>query len=106
MNGSLHHLRARHRKPPTPSTRLVRVMDKIIYVAAFVAPLFTLDQLSGVWIHHNAQGVSIVTWSALAFFSAVWLFYGYVHKDKAIIIANFLWVVCEGLVALGAYIYR
>lgn len=102
----MHHFRNRLRKPPTVSTRTVRLMDRIIYVVAIVAPLFTLDQLAQIWGTHSAQGVSVVTWGAFAVFSFIWLLYGYVHNDKAIIITNILWVTFEFLVALGAFIYR
>lgn len=81
-------------------------MDKIIYVVAIVAPLFTLDQLTTIWRYHDARGVSYITWGSFAVFSSVWLLYGYIHKDKAIIITNILWVMFELSVAIGAFMYR
>jgi hypothetical protein len=39
-------------------------------------------------------------------FDIVWIAYGIVHREKLIVFTYCLWVVMNGLVALGAIVYR
>lgn len=110
MLDGLHHQSIRERiykklEPfPHPDT-LKRVLDRLIFVIGFLSPLFTLPQVWEIWVYKNADGVSPVTWGALFIFAFFWLFYGIIHKEKPIIFMYTLWIIFNGLVALGAILY-
>ena len=80
-------------------------MDTLAYTASGFSLLFTLDQVRIIWIAHNVDGVSLLAWAAYTLSSSVWLAYGYMHRDRVLIITSFLWIIFKGLVVLGAIIY-
>jgi uncharacterized protein with PQ loop repeat len=81
------------------------IMDTLAYVASFLSLFLTLDQVRIVWINHNVSGVSLIAWAGYALSSAVWLAYGYMHKDRVLLITNILWVVMSALIVLGIFMY-
>jgi len=106
----LHHISKRKRvhqklEPyphPDPKKRFI---DKAIYVAALVGPLFTLPQIYNIWIQHNASGVSVITWMTFTITSFFWFYYGYVHNEKPIIFSSILWIIMQSLVWVGTLVY-
>ena len=88
-----------------PSTKIQIIMDKLIYIVALVWPLLTLPQVWNVWIDKNAAGLSLFTWAAYVISPILWLIYGIVHKEKAIIFSNILWMTVDLSVLIGAIIY-
>jgi uncharacterized protein with PQ loop repeat len=81
------------------------VMDTLAYAASFLSLFFTLDQVRIIWIEHNVSGVSFVAWAAYTLSSIVWLAYGYMHRDRVLIVTNFLWIIFNGLVVVGVLLY-
>jgi Sugar efflux transporter for intercellular exchange len=109
-NFGFHHLRKRHRARQTPlatarSWALVRLTDYMVYAASGLSILFTTDQARIVWIDHNVSGISLPAWGCYLVSSSVWIFYGWVHKDRTILIMNTLWVFMYVLIVVGAIIY-
>ena len=105
-----HHQHARKKVDnnlePLPSQEQVKsFVDKIIYAVGILGPVMTLPQLWIVWINHNTAGISTISWGAYAFFSAVWIIYGILHKEKPIIITYTLWCLMETLIVIGTIIY-
>lgn len=80
-------------------------IDKAIYIAAFLEPLSTVPQVVTIFKTKTAAGVSISTWLIYVLFSFLWLWYGIVHKQKALIVAEVLFILTEGLVVIGGIIY-
>ena len=68
---------------------------------AVAEPLSTLPQLYEIWIKHQSEGVSVLSWSLFAIAALIWLLYGLKIKDKAVIISSSLWVVTEAAVVAG-----
>ena len=103
-----YHIRKRiHQKYeefPHPD-KLKRTMDKIIYVVVILGPLMNIPQLFKIWYYKDASGVSVVSWFGFSIFSAVWLFYGILHKEKPIIFMNIGLIIVQILIAVGALIY-
>jgi MtN3 and saliva related transmembrane protein len=97
MRNSLHHLRQRER----PHTRF----DRAMFVVGALGPISTFPQIYTIFFHHNASGVSAISWIIYTLLSIVWLIYGLVHKEKVIIFSNILWILMNSLVAIGAIIY-
>ena len=58
-----------------------------------------------VWVDKNAAGLSLFTWTAYVVSPILWLIYGIVHKEKAIIFSNILWIIVDLAVLIGAIIY-
>jgi uncharacterized protein with PQ loop repeat len=107
MSNGLHHLQQRKHPAayPHPNPR-VRVLDGLVYVVSVAGPLVGIPQAVEVWGNHNVAGISLFYWLAQAAMNAVWLTYGFVHKEKPIIITNTLWAALNVIVAVGVIVYR
>lgn len=82
------------------------LIERLIYVAAFVGPFTSLPQIFEIWIKDkNADGVSSMTWCLFLVMSALWLAYGISKRDRPLIISNALWIVAEMIVIAGAIYY-
>lgn len=94
----------KHEKYPHPN-KFKRFIDKLIYPVAFVGPIMTLPQVYKIWVTKNASGIMPITFFTYSFLSLIWLFYGYLHKSRAIKVSSFLWVILNFSIAMGAVIY-
>ena len=103
------HLRKRSAKGLVPypaHTRLLRLLDAIVYAAGMVGPFATMPQVLIVYIDHNVAGISIFTWLAWAILDIPWVIYGFVHKNHPIIITYTLWALINLSVVIGVILYR
>lgn len=82
-----------------------RFLDKGIYLAGILGPIMTLPQLSKIWIEKNASGVSAFSWGAYAIGAVFWIVYGFMHKEKPIILAYFSWFMLSIFIVLGTLLY-
>ena len=87
------------------SHKLRGFVDRWIYFIAIVGPLLSFTQLFKILSEKTANGVSLFTWSTLLVLSIFWLFYGFVHNDKPIIISNTLWVILQISVVISVIVY-
>ncbi|MCH7567982.1 MAG: hypothetical protein IIA87_01040 [Nanoarchaeota archaeon] len=94
----------RHEPYPHP-VRWKRIIDRVIYIAAFIGPLLTLPQVLKIWIGKSAIGVSIISWSFFLLLAFIWLIYGIAHKSKLLIFNNILWMLMDFLIILGVIVY-
>ncbi|QQG38963.1 MAG: hypothetical protein HYS32_00670 [Candidatus Woesearchaeota archaeon] len=85
--------------------KLRKFIDNWIYLIAVAGPLLSSMQLFKILIEKNAVGVSLFTWIVLLVLSVFWFFYGLVHREWPIIIANFFWVLVQGAVVVGIVMY-
>jgi uncharacterized protein with PQ loop repeat len=97
----------RHRHHLTHHKQKIKAnpVDKVVYVAAFAEPASANPQVLAIYTAKTAAGISLFTWSAYLTFSLIWLWYGIVHKQKALIIASVLFAVSEVLVIIGGILY-
>src|SRR5262245_11084289 len=96
----------RRKKVATPAKwRVASHIDIAVYIVSFSGMFVTLDQLRLVWLEHDVSGVSFLTWSFYTVSASVWCTYGYIHKDKVLIVTNLLWVFIDGAIALGVGLY-
>lgn len=110
MRNGLHHQHVRKRiyrhLEPFPHPNLTkRVLDRVIFVIGALGPAATIPQVYVIYAKHDASGVSASSWFLYVLFSIVWLLYGIAHRERALIFANVLWIIVDGLVALGAVLY-
>ena len=101
----LHHLRKR-RKSAKRNEFEMEILDYIVYAASILGPLMTIPQILVIWNTKTAAGVSIISWLGFVIYNSIWLTYGIVRKDPPIILSNFLWVLLQITVVVGAIIYR
>lgn len=83
-----------------------KALNAVIMVVATASPLITIPQLSDIYIKKTAAGVSSITWLAYIFTSAIWLYYGIIHREKVIIVNGILGIVLGSLIFLGTLIYK
>ncbi len=109
-NSGLHHYSARkrihlkHEAYPHPDP-FKRLMDKLVYAASIFTPLMTLPQVYIIWVQKSAAGISVISWIGYFISALIWLIYGFIHREKPIILMNFSWVVLDLAVILGAFLY-
>ena len=72
-----------------------------VLVVAVAEPLSALPQIYEIWIKHQSEGVSALSWSLFAIAALIWLLYGLKIKDKPVIISSALWIITEIAVVLG-----
>lgn len=94
----INHKRSRH-------VYQGKVVDRAIYVAAFFEPLSTVPQVYAIFATKSAAGISISTWATYVAFSFLWLWYGIVHKQRALIVAETLFIATEGMVVVGGLMF-
>ena len=106
--GHRHQLLRKRGDIPTVarSKRLVRIVDMIAYIVSFSSLFFTLDQARLIYIEHKVIGVSLLTWIFYAVSSSVWFFYGYIHKDRVLLVTNFCWILVNISIVVGVLVYR
>lgn len=99
-----------HRVHPKKHTKshgsFGKSFDKAMYGIALIAPVMTFPQVYDVWQHHQKANVSLATWSAYTLMSILWLTYGVVHKEKVLIMVNFLMMFLDGAIVVGVLFLR
>ena len=83
-----------------------RWLDRTVYVTGVLGPLMTLPQVLNVWESKSTSGVSPETWINYSVYSAIWIVYGFAHKEKPIILSNGLFFIFNALVAIGTLLSR
>ena len=110
MVDALHHMHKRkrihqkHESYPHPD-KWKNLMDKFIYVICIFGPVMTIPQILKIWVHKNAAGVSVISWSAYMIVAISWLMYGIVHKERPIIFSNCMWLFLEVFIVSGILVY-
>jgi uncharacterized protein with PQ loop repeat len=111
MSGPLHHMHLRKRttknvcEPYPARTPGLRLLDKLMYGVGLLAPIALLPQVIRVYQDGDVSGLSIYTWGGLSFVNLLWAFYGYVHNEKPILIANTLVTILNLSIVIGILKY-
>ena len=93
-----------HHAPDRTETHVF--LDRVVYVVALVGPLSNIPQILKIWgSHKSAHAVSLETWVLFMVMSAIWLVYGIAHREMPLIISNSLWMVCEMVIMVGAFLF-
>lgn len=110
MPNAEHHLHIRKRLYknlegfPHPN-RSKRIIDSLVIIFSIIGPILTFPQFLKVWVERSTEGLSIVTWCTYFVSSCIWFTYGVVHHEKPIIFANSLYMVLNGLIIIGIFLY-
>ena len=82
-----------------------RFFDKLVYIAGIATPILTLPQLFEVWVNKNAIGVSLFTWCSYLLMAIIFSIYGFLHKEKPLIIMYVSMSIIEFFLIIGIIIY-
>lgn len=107
---AIHHLHQRKRfhenLEPYPHPHLgVRFLDQLLVVLAIVGPLTGVPQLYTILQEKSAASVSVISWSLYIILTIPWIIYGFVHKEKPIVISSILWLVLDTAIVVAALAY-
>jgi len=102
-----------HRNKPSSKKHILTVstaskpplVDRITFIAAIVEPVMTIPQAWTIFHTKSAAGISLSTWICYLVFGFVWVWYGFVHKQRLIIFYELLYVVVEILIITGGLLY-
>ena len=95
----------RARQPYPAQSGIVRFLDKLVYAAGIIAPAMMIPQLILLYGEKNADGIAPITWLAIGILNIPWILYGIAHKEKPLVMTYILWIICNGLMFVGAVIY-
>jgi uncharacterized protein with PQ loop repeat len=104
----LHFLGQKHqleRKNKKNDTAYVKFLDKLTFVVGIIGPFTVLPQIYSIYSTHSAVGVSVWTWLLIFIVTLPWVFYGFAHKAKSIIISFILWEIMNAAVVIGVLLY-
>lgn len=106
----IHHFHTRKRihqkhEPYPHPEKWKNLVDKFVYIVGGVGPIFTVPQITKIWIGQNAAGVSVIAWISYLIAALFWVAYGIMHKEKPIIFTYGIWVVLDLIIVIGAVIY-
>jgi len=104
MHQALRHIHKRKHpkllKYPHPDPK-IRFLDNTVLIFSAALPLMSLPQAYTIWILKNTEGVSLMTWLAFTVLAIPFIFYGFVHKVKPMIVTNILWVLISASILIG-----
>jgi uncharacterized protein with PQ loop repeat len=80
-------------------------LDYFIYFFSVATPLFELPQAYTIYVNHNAQNVSIYTWSFFLIDNVAWIIYGLRRKSKPLVITSVLYLLIELIIVVGILRY-
>lgn len=106
MGQGLYRLKKKHLPTKKSHGEVAKTMDHFMYFIALIAPIMTIPQLTQVWVDKSVHGISIWTWGAYAFVSALWLVYGAIHKEKPMMLTQALLLVLDSSIVVGVLITR
>ena len=110
MSLGVRHV-ARRRKArlkgfPTRTSVLKNALDVLIYPIAIVGPLALLPQVIKLYTVRAAEGFSLATWLILGLLNLIWLYYGFVHRERPIIITNLMLGGLNFAMVFGVLLFR
>jgi uncharacterized protein with PQ loop repeat len=93
--------------PAVPDQLLAseKVMKQLLAGLSIFTLVMTIPQILAIWLSRQAAGVSLLSWSAYWLSALVWFFYGLQKRDRNIYLPCIGWLVLDGAVIVGAWIY-
>lgn len=82
-----------------------KVMKQLLGGLSIFTLVMTVPQILAIWLSRQAAGVSLLSWSAYWLSALVWFFYGLQKRDRNIYLPCIGWLVLDGAVIVGAWIY-
>ena len=93
--------------PRAPGTWLPdRAISRVLGSLSFFTMLMTVPQVLTIWVGHQAQGVSVLSWSAYLVSAGLWFVHGLRKRDRNIYLACIGWMALDGAVIVGVLLNR
>ena len=89
---SIHHLLRRK------GTK--RAVDTMAYFVGVVGNVAVIPQIIKAW-QSNAPGLAVMTWLLFVGIGLIWLVYAIQHKQRPLIVAQAVGILCNVAVVLG-----
>lgn len=110
MNLRQHHISVRKRATkklePYPSPDAVKgFLDRVMPVVALAGPAAMLPQLFQIFETSDVSGLSLATWIIWTVLSVLWIFYGIIHKDVPIVLAQSLYIILHLIIIFAIIIF-
>jgi hypothetical protein len=86
-------------------TKNIKLIDRLIYIAAITYPLTTVPQIADIFINKSSGNVSILTWILYDAFTLIFLWYAIEKKLKPLILEYCLWIIAQSAVVIGILLY-
>lgn len=100
------HLHKKKRSVLTASKKTKPLfVDRLTYLAAVIEPIITIPQALIIFRDQTAAGISLLSWVGYEILTAVWIWYGVVHKEKLILLYQGLFFIIQAIVIAGGVIY-
>src|SRR4051812_38522135 len=80
--------------------RSKRAVDSMAYFVAIAGNIAVIPQIIKAW-QSNAPGLAVLTWLLFVAIGLIWLAYAIQNKQKPLIVAQIISIMCNVLVVLG-----
>jgi hypothetical protein len=80
-------------------------LHRAMGVMSIATLLLTIPQVWTIWAHHEAAGVSALSWGAYLASALLWLWHGVEKRDPNIYLPCLGWIALDGAVVIGALVY-
>lgn len=100
----LHHLQKKthHKHLRVPlSHKKHLLVDGLALFAGIASPIMTMPQVFAIYATKGTTGVSLPTWASYIGLSVIWIFYGAIHKEKAVVLSSFLGIIIDITIVVG-----
>jgi len=91
---------------PTKTSVAKDALDILIYPIAIGAPLAMVPQVVIVYVTHDVAGLTLITWLLFGCFNLIWIFYGWVHRERPIMVTNVMLAILNFSLVVGILAYR
>jgi uncharacterized protein with PQ loop repeat len=77
--------------------------DNMMVIAGLISPLATIPQIVKLFATHSehAAGQSLTTWLAYTVIALLWVVYGVLNRQRAVLVGNALGTAVYGAMAFG-----
>jgi hypothetical protein len=81
--------------------------NESMIIAGMVSPVATIPQIVKLYATHtqHAPGQSLTTWAVYTGIALLWVVYGMINRQPAILIGNALGTIMYGLVVFGIVVH-
>lgn len=90
---------------PLPNPPAGGVLRRLLAGISVFSILMTIPQVATIWLHHQAAGVSVASWSAYLLSALLWLWHGVRQGDRNIYLPCIAWIALDAAVVVGALVY-
>jgi uncharacterized protein with PQ loop repeat len=87
-------------RTPFSHPKATRTVDIMAYVVGVGGNIAVIPQIIKAW-QSNAPGLAILTWLLFVGIGLIWLAYAVIHRQKPLIVAQTVGIVCNLAVVLG-----